>query len=79
MESGRRVKEEGTQNDLLARIAADPLFSAVHDNLDSLLDPQLFVGRAPQQVIEFLDENITPILNKYQIEITQTTNNDIKV
>lgn len=62
MAAGRRVKEEGANNDLLSRIAADPLFTAVHDKLDSLVDPAQFTGRAPQQVDEFLDECIDPIL-----------------
>jgi adenylosuccinate lyase len=62
MAAGRRVKEEGAANDLLERIAADPLFAAVHSSLDSLLDPSLFVGRAPEQVKEFMIECIDPIL-----------------
>ena len=39
MAAGRRVKEEGAQNDLLERIAKDSNFSAVHATLDQLLDP----------------------------------------
>jgi adenylosuccinate lyase len=39
MDAGKRVKEEGAANDLLSRIAADPLFSAVHSRLEQLLDP----------------------------------------
>ena len=39
MAAGRRVKEEGAQNDLLERIAKDGNFSAVHATLDQLLDP----------------------------------------
>ena len=63
MAAGRRVKEEGALNDLMGRIAADPLFSAVHSRLDSLIEPSLFIGRAPQQVVEFLQESIDPILD----------------
>jgi adenylosuccinate lyase len=62
MAAGRRVKEEGAANDLLERIAADPLFAAVHDHLDTLLDPSMFTGRAPEQVMEFLEECVNPIL-----------------
>ncbi len=79
MESGRRVKEEGQKNDLLERIAADPLFAAVHDSLDTLLDPSLFVGRAPEQVTEFLEECIDPILVKFDTEIASTAQTEIKV
>ena len=41
----------------------DPLFKAVHDKLDAMIDPILFVGRAPEQVDEFLAEEIDPILS----------------
>jgi adenylosuccinate lyase len=61
MAAGKRVKEEGAPNDLLARIGCDPLFSAVHDSIDSLLDPMKFIGRCPEQVDEFISEEIDPI------------------
>jgi adenylosuccinate lyase len=64
MAAGRQVKEFGAANDLLARIAADDRFKPVHGELDALVDPSLFVGRAPQQVEEFLAEHIDPILKK---------------
>uniref|UniRef100_A0AAY4AT27 Adenylosuccinate lyase n=1 Tax=Denticeps clupeoides TaxID=299321 RepID=A0AAY4AT27_9TELE len=44
------VKQEGGDNDLLARVQADPYFTPILGQLDSLLDPKTFVGRAPQQV-----------------------------
>lgn len=62
MKAGAVVKGEGKPNDLMERIAADPLFQAVHDDLDRLVDPKLFVGRAPEQVDEFIKEEIDPIL-----------------
>ncbi|GMF13475.1 unnamed protein product [Phytophthora lilii] len=65
MEAGKRVKVEGAANDLLERIAADPLFKAVHDHMDALLDPSLFIGRCPQQVEEFIGEEIAPILKEH--------------
>lgn len=65
MEAGRVVKEFGMPNDLLERIAKDSNFSAVHEKLDQLLDPMLFVGRAPEQVVEFLAECVDPILLKF--------------
>ena len=54
MAAGKRVKDDGAPNDLLERIGNDPLFASVHDDLQNLLDPNLFVGRSPQQVDEFL-------------------------
>ncbi len=65
MAAGRRVKEEGADNDLLARIAADERFAAVHATLSDIMDPNRFVGRAPQQVDEFIEEVIDPILQRY--------------
>lgn len=61
--AGARIKEEGLSNDLLARIEADPAFAAVKDALPDLLDASLFVGRAPQQVDEFLDGVVRPALD----------------
>ncbi len=57
------VKQEGAPNDLLDRLAADPAFAKV--DLDAALDPQKFIGRAPEQVDEFLAEVIEPIVAKY--------------
>jgi adenylosuccinate lyase len=57
------VKEEGGRNDLMQRLAADPAFAKV--DLTSLMNPSQFVGRAPQQVDEFLAETIAPIRAKY--------------
>jgi adenylosuccinate lyase len=62
MDAGAVVKGEGKPNDLMERIAADSLFAAVHGDLDRLIDPALFVGRAPEQVDEFITEEIDPIL-----------------
>lgn len=57
------VKEEGGHNDLIERLAADPAFAKV--DLTSLMNPSQFVGRAPEQVDEFLAEVIAPIRAKY--------------
>ena len=54
------VKNEGGQNDLLARLAADPAFARV--DLAAAVDPSQFIGRAPQQVDEFLAEVVEPLL-----------------
>lgn len=62
MEAGAVVKGEGRPNDLMERIKNDSHFAAVHSKLDTMIDPMRFVGRAPQQVDEFLAECIDPIL-----------------
>ena len=48
--AGDVVKSEGGDNDLIERIRAEPYFSPILAELDSLLDPSTFVGRAPEQV-----------------------------
>lgn len=62
MAAGRVVKEEGKPNDLLERIAADPSFNMTMDQLQAIMKPENFVGRAPQQVEEFVADVIKPIL-----------------
>lgn len=65
MAAGMRVKEEGAANDLMERIAADPLFAAVKDQLSTLVDPRLFTGRAPQQVDDFMEDMLNPIMAQF--------------
>ena len=62
MEAGAIVKGEGKPNDLVERIRKNEKFSAVHDKLDDMINPKLFVGRAPEQVDEFLEQDIDPVL-----------------
>ena len=59
-----RVKVEGLENDLLDRLRADEAFAKV--DIDAELEPIRFVGRAPEQVDEFLDEQVRPIREKYR-------------
>ncbi len=63
-EAGRIVKEEGGQNDLLERLAADATFGLSGEELAELMNPADYVGRAPQQVSEFLNEIIHPLLRE---------------
>lgn len=62
MAAARRVKEQGGSNNLLELIAGDPIFAAVHGRLGELLDPQRFIGRAPEQVEAFLRDQVDPLL-----------------
>ena len=64
MEAGRQIKEKGSDNDLLHRIASDPLFDTDVDSLESALDPTLYVGRAPKQTEEFLSNIVKPVLEE---------------
>lgn len=58
------VKEEGGENDLVKRIAADPLFMITEEEIMSVLKPANYTGRAPEQVEEFLNEVVWPVLEK---------------
>lgn len=60
-----RVKQEGLDNDLLDRLAADPAIGMTRSEIDETLDMREFVGRAPQQVEEYLAEYVQPILDRY--------------
>ncbi|MBE7723539.1 MAG: adenylosuccinate lyase [Enterocloster citroniae] len=62
MEAGKNVKEKGLDNNLLELIAADPAFNLSLDDLKAAMDPSRYVGRAPKQVEEFLEEVIRPVL-----------------
>ena len=59
------VKLEGGKNDLLERIKGDPAFPIEAEEIDAVLDPALYVGRAPEQVDEFLADVVDPILSRY--------------
>ena len=61
MDAGRRVKAEGASNDLIERLAADPLFAKVSPKFHEILAPSQFVGRAPQQVDDFLKNVFEPL------------------
>ena len=64
MEASRQVKEFGKPNDLLVRIAGDARFKAVHAGLDKLVDPSLFIGRCPEQVVSFISQEVRPVLDQ---------------
>ncbi len=56
------VKQQGLPNDLLQRLRSDPAFEKIA--LDELLDPSGYVGRAPEQVREFLSEVVHPLIQQ---------------
>ena len=56
------VKQNGGENDLLQRLAADPHFAAISMDLDAALKPERYVGRAPEQVKTYLEGEIKPFL-----------------
>jgi len=58
------VKEEGGENDLLDRICNDPAFNLSREEVDGVMKPENFVGRAPSQVARYLEQVVAPLLEK---------------
>ncbi|MEF9951203.1 MAG: adenylosuccinate lyase [Clostridium sp.] len=69
MESARIVKVEGLENDLIDRICSDKTFNLSKDELLEVLKPESYIGLAPYQVDEFIDNYINPIINNNIKEI----------
>ncbi|MCX8132175.1 MAG: adenylosuccinate lyase [Clostridia bacterium] len=67
MEAGKQVKVEGNKNDLIERIARDKMFGMSLEEIQSVLDPQNYVGRSPEQVEDFISGYVNPILSKNQV------------
>jgi adenylosuccinate lyase len=74
-DAAKVVKEQGGANDLLDRLKADSAFAKV--DLAGTMDAKRFVGRAPQQVDEFLAGTIEPIRQRYREQLNQTA--EVKV
>lgn len=69
MDAAKRVKQQDGVNDLLERIAADPAFGVTLPELEAVLEPSRYVGRAPEQTADFLREEIAPVLEKYKEDL----------
>ncbi len=74
MAAARRVKLEGSDNDLLERIAADRAFAAIRNDIPKLVDPKKFVGCAPQQVQKFIRSVVAPIRRRYSTQLGLKSN-----
>ncbi len=76
MAAGANVKMEGKDNNLLELIAADPEFGLTIEELRAAMKPERYVGRAPQQTEEFINEVIKPVLkeNKELLGVTAEIN-----
>jgi adenylosuccinate lyase len=76
MEAGKQVKVHGNKNDLVERIASDPVFGLSLDEINSVLEPKNYIGRSPQQVVDFIIEHVKPVLERNKVE---NFNIDLKV
>lgn len=63
--AGAVVKEQGLPNDLLKRIASDPVFGLTEEEVSAHLEARDYVGRAPEQVSDFLKTYVRPVLTEY--------------
>ncbi len=65
MAASKAIKEQGKENDLLERIAADPAFGVGLEELQAILQPEKYTGRAKEQTEEFLAEVVAPAIAPY--------------
>lgn len=66
-EAAHQVKNLGLENDLIERVRADPFFDPIKPQLEDLLEPSSFIGRAPEQVDKFLKEWVQPALGDEEL------------
>ncbi len=71
MQAGKNVKELGKENNLIDLIKEDKTFAAVHAKLDEILNAKNFIGRAPAQVVEFIENEVKPILQQNSVLLGQ--------
>jgi adenylosuccinate lyase len=67
-DAGAQVKQGG-DNDLLDRLANDPAIGMTRAEIDELLDMKEFVGRAPEQVTEFIANEVDPVLKRHESRV----------
>ncbi len=65
LEAGHTIKDLGLPNDLVERIAAEPMFGLTQEEIETHLNPAGYIGRCPEQVEEFLTQNVKPVLARY--------------
>lgn len=67
-EAAHQVKNLGLENDLIERVRGDAYFDRIKGELDALLDPRTFIGRAPEQVDRFIKEWVEPALADKEVQ-----------
>ena len=71
LEAGHTIKDLGQPNDLVERIAAEPMFGLTREEIEAHLDASRYIGRCPEQVDEFLEQEVKPVLERYQSALTR--------
>ena len=69
MEAGKNIKELGLENNLFDLIEKEPMFAIKKEDLEKNLDSSKYIGRSANQVKEFIEEYINPILEEYKNEL----------
>lgn len=67
MEAGKKVKVEGEKNDLIERIASDEAFGLSLEELKAVLEPKNYIGRSPEQVVDFINDFVKPVLERNNV------------
>ncbi len=78
LEAGRNVKDFGLSNNLIDLIAEDPMFGMTREELTVHLEPSRYIGRCPEQVDDFLNEYVRPVLDAH-IKALETKQTELKV
>jgi adenylosuccinate lyase len=73
LEAGHQVKDLGKPNNLIDLIAADPMFGLTREEITAHLDPKNYIGRCPQQVEDFLQNDVNPVLEEYAAALKGST------
>jgi adenylosuccinate lyase len=71
MAAAQVVKEQGGENDLLRRLSQDPAFGMSLEEMETMMAPEKFVGMAPQQTQRYIQEEVMPLLKKYEERLGQ--------
>ena len=71
MAAAQVVKEQGGENDLLLRLSQDPAFGMSLEEMEAMMAPEKFVGMAPQQTQRYIQEEVMPLLKKYEDRLGQ--------
>lgn len=73
IEAGSNVKDKGLSNNLIDLIAADPMFGLSQQDLLAHMEPSRYIGRCPEQVTEFLREEVQPVLERFSSDLDGET------
>jgi len=69
LEAGSNVKDKGLTNNLIDLIAEDPMFGMTREELTAHMEPSRYIGRCPEQVTEFLETCVKPVLDTYHTDL----------